>query len=106
MHASTATDRSESQRAAAPLATDQSQALHARSRESLAMGVSSGMRRAGGPCPLFFERGEGAWYFDVDGHKLLDYTLAWGPLILGNGHPAVTAAVTVHSTAARSSWRN
>jgi glutamate-1-semialdehyde 2,1-aminomutase len=94
MHASTATDRSESQRTAAPLATDQSQALHTRSRESLAMGVSSGMRRAGGPCPLFFERGEGPWYFDVDGHKLLDYTLAWGPLILGNGHPAVTAAVT------------
>ena len=71
-----------------------SAALLGRSKQSLAMGVSSGMRRAGAPHPLFFERGEGPYYFDADGHKLLDYTLAWGPLILGNGHPAVIAAVT------------
>jgi glutamate-1-semialdehyde 2,1-aminomutase len=94
MHASTATDRPASDRDAPPLSAPESQALHARSSESLAMGVSSGMRRSAMPCPLFFDRGEGAWYFDVDGHKLLDYTLAWGPLILGNGHPAVVAAVT------------
>ncbi|MFM9195328.1 MAG: aspartate aminotransferase family protein [Planctomycetia bacterium] len=79
---------------AAPFAIDESAALLARSKQSLAMGVSSGMRRAGGPQPLFFERGEGPYYFDVDGHRLLDYTLAWGPLILGNAHPAITAAVT------------
>ena len=77
----------------APFSTTVSAALLARSKEALAMGVSSGMRRAGGPQPLFFERGEGPYYFDVDGHKLLDYTLAWGPLILGNSHPAVVAAV-------------
>jgi glutamate-1-semialdehyde 2,1-aminomutase len=71
-----------------------SAALLERSQRSLAMGVSSGMRKAGAPAPLFFERGEGAWYVDVDGHRLLDYTLAWGPLILGNAHPAVIAAVT------------
>lgn len=74
--------------------TEQSVSLLERSRRSLAMGVSSGMRKAGAPAPLFFERGEGAWYFDADGHRLLDYTLAWGPLILGNAHPAVIAAVT------------
>jgi len=74
--------------------TEQSVTLLERSRRSLAMGVSSGMRKAGSPAPLFFERGEGAWYFDADGHRLLDYTLAWGPLILGNAHPAVIAAVT------------
>ena len=68
--------------------------LLGRSQAALAMGVSSGMRRAGAPAPLFFERGEGPYYFDADGHRLLDYTLAWGPLILGNGHPAVIAAVT------------
>ncbi len=71
-----------------------SAALLDRSKRSLAMGVASGMRKAGAPAPLFFERGEGAWYFDADGHRLLDYTLAWGPLILGNAHPAVIAAVT------------
>ena len=74
--------------------TDASAALLARSKQSLAMGVSSGMRRAGGPLPLFFDRGIGPYYYDVDGHEILDYTLAWGPLILGNGHPALTAAVT------------
>jgi glutamate-1-semialdehyde-2,1-aminomutase len=71
-----------------------SAALLARSRRSLAMGVASGMRRAGGPTPLFFERGEGPYFIDVDGHRLLDYTLAWGPLILGNAHPALVEAVT------------
>jgi glutamate-1-semialdehyde 2,1-aminomutase len=77
-----------------PFCTTESAALLARAEQSLAMGVSSGMRRAGAPGPLFFEHGEGAWYVDVDGHRLLDYTLAWGPLILGNAHPAVIAAVT------------
>ena len=64
-----------------PFDTSRSQALLARSRQSLAMGVASGMRRAGGPTPLFFERGVGPYSIDVDGHRLLDYTLAWGPLI-------------------------
>jgi len=81
--------------AAAPaFDTTRSRALLERSRRSLALGVASGMRRAGGPTPLFFDRGEGPYFIDVDGHRLLDYTLAWGPLILGNAHPAVTAAVT------------
>jgi glutamate-1-semialdehyde 2,1-aminomutase len=80
--------------ASPPFTIDASAALFDRSRRSLAMGVSSGMRKAGAPAPLFFERGEGAWYFDADGHRLLDYTLAWGPLILGNAHPAVITAVT------------
>jgi len=80
--------------AAPAFSTEQSAALLERSKRSLAMGVSSGMRKAGAPAPLFFERGEGAWYIDADGHRLLDYTLAWGPLILGNAHPAIIAAVT------------
>jgi len=77
----------------APFACPVSADLLVRSQAALAMGVSSGLRRAGGPMPLFFDRGEGPYYFDVDGHRLLDYTLAWGPLILGNAHPAVIAAV-------------
>ena len=80
--------------ATSSFAVTASAALLDRSKQSLAMGVSSGMRRAGAPQPLFFERGEGPYYFDADGHRLLDYTLAWGPLILGNAHPAVIAAVT------------
>jgi glutamate-1-semialdehyde 2,1-aminomutase len=74
--------------------TEQSVALLHRSSRSLALGVSSGLRRHVGPVPLFFERGEGPYLFDVDGHRLLDYTLGWGPLILGNNHPAISRAVS------------
>jgi hypothetical protein len=45
---------------APPFSIAESAALLARSKKSLAMGVSSGMRKAGAPAPLFFERGEGA----------------------------------------------
>jgi glutamate-1-semialdehyde 2,1-aminomutase len=74
--------------------TVRSTALFETSSRYLAMGVSSGMRRAVTSPPLFFERAEGPYYFDVDGNRLLDYTLAWGPLILGSNHPELNAAVT------------
>lgn len=68
-------------------------ALHAEAQKVLAMGVSSGMRRAATPLPLYFSRGEGPYFFDVDGRRLLDYTLAWGPLILGSNHPRINEAI-------------
>lgn len=74
--------------------TDNSAALYERACRSLATGVSSSLRRNVTPVPLFFERGEGPYFYDVDGHELLDYTLGWGPLILGSNHPALNAAVT------------
>ena len=55
-----------------------------RSRRSLAGGVSSGIRRATRPYPLFFESGHGARVVDVDQNTYVDYGLAWGPLILGH----------------------
>jgi glutamate-1-semialdehyde 2,1-aminomutase len=64
-----------------------------RSSRTLAGGVSSGMRRAARPYPLFFERGEGSRVTDVDGNSYLDYGLAWGPLIAGHAHPQVVEAV-------------
>jgi glutamate-1-semialdehyde 2,1-aminomutase len=59
----------------------------------LAGGVSSGMRRAAKPYPLFFEYGAGSQVFDVDGNGYWDYGLAWGPLIVGHSHPKVVEAV-------------
>ena len=76
------------------LQCDESEKLYARACEHLALGVSSGLRRAVTPTPLYFERADGPYFFDVDGHKLLDYTLAWGPLIVGSNHAAVNRAVT------------
>src|SRR5947207_10636822 len=50
--------------------------------------------RAIGRDPLFVERGEGPWLFDVDGNRYVDYVCSWGPLIAGHAHPDVVAAVT------------
>jgi glutamate-1-semialdehyde 2,1-aminomutase len=45
------------------------------------------------PYPLFVERGEGAYLYDVDGNAYIDYLLGLGPMILGHRPPQVTAAV-------------
>lgn len=72
-----------------------SQALFAQAREILPGGVNSPVRafRAVGGQPIFIERGEGAYLFDVDGNRYIDYVLSWGPLILGHAHPEVVAAL-------------
>jgi glutamate-1-semialdehyde 2,1-aminomutase len=68
--------------------------LFSESQKYLAGGVSSGMRAAAKPLPLFFSSAAGSKLFDVDGNPYLDYTLAWGPLILGHSHPAIVRAVS------------
>src|SRR5436309_383243 len=50
--------------------------------------------RAIGRDPIFVERGEGAYLFDVDGNRYVDYVCSWGPLIAGHAHPEVIGAVT------------
>jgi glutamate-1-semialdehyde 2,1-aminomutase len=69
-----------------------SRALLARARGSLAGGVSSPFR-AKFPVPLYFRDGWGSRLEDVDGNRYLDYTLAWGPLILGHRHPRLVEAL-------------
>jgi glutamate-1-semialdehyde 2,1-aminomutase len=64
-----------------------------RAKRSIAGGVSSAFRAKSVPHPLYFTHGEGPSITDVDGNTYLDYTLAWGPLILGHSHPAIAAAV-------------
>jgi glutamate-1-semialdehyde 2,1-aminomutase len=58
-------------------------------------GVNSPVRafRAVGGEPPFIARGEGAYLWDADGNRYIDYVLSWGPLILGHAHPAVVAAL-------------
>jgi len=63
-----------------------------RARQSLAGGVSSPFR-AKFPVPLFLEDGIGPRLWDADGNGYIDYTLAWGPLILGHKHPRLVAAI-------------
>jgi glutamate-1-semialdehyde 2,1-aminomutase len=58
-------------------------------------GVDSPVRafRAVGGQPLFIERGEGAYLYDVDGNRYIDYVLSWGPIITGHAHPKVLEAI-------------
>ena len=68
-------------------------ALYERTRKALAGGVSSNVRYASTPVPLFFERGEGARLYDVDGNVHIDYVLGNGPAILGHAPKPVIDAV-------------
>lgn len=58
-------------------------------------GVNSPVRafRGVGGTPLFIERAEGPYVWDVDGNRYIDYVLSWGPLILGHAYPAVVDAL-------------
>ena len=69
-----------------------SRAAHVRALELFPSGITHDTRRAD-PFPLTCVRGEGAYKWDVDGHRLLDYAMAHGGLLLGHSHPAVVAAV-------------
>lgn len=64
-----------------------------RARANLVNGVSSGFRYWGDDDSLVIERGEGAYVFDMDGRRYVDYQCGFGPVVLGHGYPAVAAAV-------------
>jgi glutamate-1-semialdehyde 2,1-aminomutase len=67
--------------------------LYERTKKHLAGGVSSNVRYASTPVPLFFEHGEGARLHDVDGNVHIDYVLGNGPAILGHAPKPVIEAV-------------
>lgn len=84
-----------------PRNTRRSDELFAHARELIPGGVNSPVRafKAVGSQPRFIERGEGAYLYDVDGNRYIDYLLSWGPLIHGHAHPYVIDAIA--RTAAR-----
>src|SRR5690625_2747498 len=72
-----------------------SKTLFDRARKHIPGGVNSPVRAfaAVGGQPVFFERAQGAYMFDVDGRRYIDYVGSWGPMICGHAHPAITEAV-------------
>jgi glutamate-1-semialdehyde 2,1-aminomutase len=66
-----------------------------RALQSIPGGVNSPARAFGavGGEPLFIHRGDGAYLWDIDGNRLIDFVGSWGPHILGHRHPAVLAAI-------------
>jgi glutamate-1-semialdehyde 2,1-aminomutase len=78
-----------------PRNLDQSRALQKRAEKFILGGVNSPVRafRSVGGDPPFLVRGEGAYVWDADGNRYLDYVGSWGPLILGHSVPDVIDAV-------------
>ena len=72
-----------------------SRQLFERAQACIPGGVNSPVRafRAVGGTPLFFERAAGAYLWDADGSRYIDYVGSWGPMLAGHGHPAVVEAV-------------
>ena len=69
--------------------------LFARAQGVIPGGVNSPVRafRAVGGTPRFIKRAQGAYLWDAEGKRYIDYIGSWGPMILGHGHPAVLDAV-------------
>ena len=76
-------------------ASPNSLALFDAAKKRIPGGVNSPVRafKAVGGTPVFIDRAEGAYLFDVDGKRYIDYVLSWGPMLLGHAHPDVLAAV-------------
>ncbi len=70
--------------------------LFERAKRILAGGVNSPVRafKAVGGTPIYMDRGEGAYLYDVDGNRYLDFCCSWGPLILGHAHPIIVEAIS------------
>ena len=75
--------------------TDHNQALFDRAKRVIPGGVNSPVRafKAVGGTPRFVTRAQGAYFWDANGQRFIDYIGSWGPMILGHGHPAVVQAV-------------
>jgi len=73
----------------------QSESLYAQAQQLIPGGVNSPVRAFNGVggTPLFIERADGAWLYDVDGKAYIDYVGSWGPMVLGHNHPAIREAV-------------
>ena len=74
---------------------DSNVALFERAKRSIPGGVNSPVRafKAVGGTPRFVKRAQGAYFWDANGQRYIDYIGSWGPMILGHGHPAVLEAV-------------
>ena len=70
-------------------------ALFERAQRLIPAGVNSPVRAFGsvGGVPPFFERASGAYLWDVEGKRYVDYVGSWGPMVAGHTHPAVVEAV-------------
>ncbi len=55
---------------------------------------SRSYKAVGGGSPIFMERAQGAYFWDVDGNRYIDYLAAYGPIITGHAHPHIAEAIS------------
>lgn len=75
---------------------DNSTRLHEKALDCIVGGVNSPSRSfkaVGGGAPVAMERAQGAYFWDVDGNRYIDYLAAYGPIITGHAHPHITKAI-------------
>ncbi len=74
---------------------ERSKQLFTRAQESIPGGVNSPVRafKSVGGTPIFIEKAKGAYLYDVDGNKYVDYIASWGPMILGHAYEPVVKAI-------------
>lgn len=75
---------------------ERSAQLHEQALDVILGGVNSPSRSfkaVGGGAPVTMERAQGAYFWDVDGNRYIDYLAAYGPIITGHAHPHVTKAI-------------
>lgn len=75
---------------------EKSEYLQTLSDEYILGGVNSPSRSykaVGGGAPVVMKKGKGAYFYDVDGNKYIDYLQAYGPIITGHAHPHITKAI-------------
>jgi glutamate-1-semialdehyde 2,1-aminomutase len=73
-----------------------SEQLYKEALQHIVGGVNSPSRSfkaVGGGAPVFMKRGKGAYFWDADDNRYIDYLAAYGPIILGHAHPHVTEAI-------------
>ena len=72
-----------------------SKELFERAQQSIPGGVNSPVRafKSVGGTPIFLQKAKGAYLYDVDGNKYIDYINSWGPMILGHAYEPVVKAI-------------
>ena len=73
-----------------------SEQLHEEALKHIVGGVNSPSRSykaVGGGSPVVMARGKGAYFWDVDGNRYIDYLAAYGPIVTGHGHPHIAKAI-------------
>ncbi|MDP2546814.1 glutamate-1-semialdehyde 2,1-aminomutase [Oceanobacter sp. 4_MG-2023] len=76
--------------------TTKSQALFASAQQHIPGGVNSPVRafKGVGGTPIFFDHAKGAYVYDADDNRYVDYVGSWGPMILGHSAPQILEAIT------------